>query len=179
MFCSDCGHNLEGAQGGICPNCDTQTAEASSAASTYEIGQHSTATYVAVNPVAKKKYWLVAAIIAAVAVVAIVAIIVLVNMNRGSIVGSWELVDITGGPDAEFLLEIFDGIVDTFFPDGTGVSHWDGHYDELFTWSTTGNRLRIIWEWADPSVHRFEISGEMLITDNPDTDVIWIWRRIN
>jgi len=97
--------------------------------------------------------------------------------DQHPIVGAWEMVEVFYDE-----LDIFMGMVDTFFSDGTGIS--DFHGDILgFSWLIDGNVLTLVWDndWVD-SVMDFEISGSMMTQYNHSFEspgFILIFERID
>ena len=108
-----------------------------------------------------------------------------------AIVGTWEFVEITGTDDEQMsLIEIFQGMVETFYPDGTGqniMMAYGGRAlcPEYFTWVIRDNILIMYWENEGiGEMHMFfSVSDSKLITlgiynleHYPDS--VWIFRRV-
>jgi len=170
MFCSNCGHNLGGVEGKFCPSCGNKAVENDA-----PIVMQEQTVIMSAKPTSKKQYFVIAGAVIAVLIVAVV--ILFVNMNRSSIVGTWELVEITGWDEST--VASMGHWVEIYFRDGTGINYIDGQPDD-FTWSTRGNSLTLTgggWDY----VLNFRVSRSELITYNPDyyPEGVWIFRRID
>ena len=109
-----------------------------------------------------------------------------------AIVGTWEFVEVTGThPDVISLSEIFQGLMETFYADGTGLSFFANGEYLRFAWAIEGNRLIMDFQWneywdmpnAVPMI--FEISDAKMImyseyiSDYHYPDGVWIFRRVD
>jgi len=101
------------------------------------------------------------------------------SFNHYSIVGAWELEDITGWGVSD--LDNLGNWVETYFEDGTGMVQ-SGWISGDFTWSIQGNRLTLIIDgWHETTVN-FQLTDSTFITYDPDSPEYpvekWFFRRI-
>jgi len=144
------------------------------------------------KPAGKGKLLLII-IIAAVVIITSVAIAAFAFSNREDdrIVGSWVLVEIQGDYASD--LDFFIGLMETFYPDGTGVSYFPlpgglPHEGSWFTWTIRGNYVTMVSDFDEDDivVQRFRITDSRLITNHisidseiSEPDTTWIWDRID
>jgi len=100
------------------------------------------------------------------------------NAYADAILGTWELVSITGWGETD--LELLGHWAETFFEDGTGEVR-SGILSGDFTWSIQENRL-IMDDGFQETVVNFRVTGSTFITYDPDSpsypDDIWTFRRV-
>ncbi|MDR2183543.1 MAG: hypothetical protein LBE55_05160 [Clostridiales bacterium] len=116
--------------------------------------------------------------------------------DASAIVGTWEFVEVTGSdPWALSLSEALQGLMETFYPDGTGLSFFVDDLGEhsssiCFTWAVRDNLLIMDMQWDEhwdmgetiPLI--FSVSDSKLImyseyiSDYHYPDGQWVFRRV-
>ena len=171
MFCTNCGSKTT-ENSKFCSSCGTAKAQ--------PVAQYNVPYYVpdvATSKPAKNRQVIIVCSVLAVAM--LIGGILLLRSPSDSIVGTWELVEVTG-PYYYLFTDYFLGMVDTFYRNGTGVSNFNNEVDE-FVWTINGNRITIEWLTFDSSTTMiFEVTGRYMRQHAPDyPELVWIFRRIN